>query len=161
MSAFRTNPALLELIHRLKFSGVPSLADALGLALAGAAAEVAGRSADPLLVPVPMDPRSRRRRGFNQAELLACVLGRAWRMPVAADAVLKPIPTSPQSLARAGERLDNVRDAYRIGPVAVAGRNVIVVDDLVTTGATAAVVAAVLAAAGAASVRVVSVGRAL
>jgi ComF family protein len=161
-SAFRTDATLLTLIHRLKFSAVPSLAEALGRALAVAVGAVTVRRLeDPLLVPVPMDVRSRRRRGFNQAELLARVLAREWRVQVAPDAVVKPAPTSPQSLARASERLGNVRNAYRAGPTSVAGRNVVVVDDLVTTGATAVVVTAVLGAAGAASVRVASVGRAL
>jgi predicted amidophosphoribosyltransferase len=106
-----------------------------------------------------MDARSLRRRGFNQAERVAVELGERWSLPVVADAVVKPRPTRPQSLAAHDERLSNVRGAFRPGPGSVAGRDAILVDDLVTTGATAAAVAAILGARGAASVTVASLGR--
>lgn len=161
-SAFCTEATLLQLIHLIKFSRLTSLVGGLADALALAAGPAARRlDRDPTLVPVPMDARSRRRRGFNQAERIAAKLGQHWMLPLRTDAVVKPRPTPPQSLTRRDARMSNVRAAFRPGPGQVAGRDVILVDDLVTTGATAAAVAAVLAARGAASVTVASVGRAL
>jgi ComF family protein len=161
VSAFRTDATLLQLIHLVKFSRVTSICDLLAEALAAAGEPLARSLSAPVLVPVPMDPRSRRRRGFNQAERIARVLGRRWSLPVVCDAVVKPDQTRPQSLAPRDGRLANVCAAFGLGPGDVRGRDAIVVDDLVTTGATAAVVARALGAGGAASVSVASVGRAL
>lgn len=160
-SPFHTNATLLELVHRVKFSRMVSIADLLARATALAARDLVATLHDPILVPVPMDPRSLRQRGFNQAQRIATTLSRRWGIPLAEDAVVKPDATRPQSLAARHERLANVLGAYRAGPATVRGRHVIVVDDLVTTGATLTVIGVVLAGAGAASVSAVSAGRSL
>ena len=73
----------------------------------------------------------------------------------------KPIGTRPQSVTEHAQRAANVRGAFRIDePTAVAGRDILLVDDLVTTGATAGACASTLFAAGAASVTVISLGQA-
>ncbi len=160
-SAFHTNPVLLGLIHRLKFARVPSLSIGFGGALAVVAATAIDDGDTCVLVPVPMDARSRRRRGFNQAEHIAVAMGKALGIPVAAAALLKSRATPPQSLAARHERRRNVFEAFVAGPDDVTGRTVILVDDLVTTGATVVEAEGVLRASGAASVTVASVGRAL
>lgn len=161
VAAFHTTPLLLELIHRFKFGRVTSLAVGLSAALAVAADCVLAGLADPAVVPVPMDPRSQRRRGFNQSALVAARLAGARGIALVPRALEKPRPTAPQSLMPADGRGANVAGAYRAGPDPVAGRDVVLVDDLVTTGATAAAAAAVVAARGAASVTVAGIGRAV
>jgi ComF family protein len=161
LSAFHTNPMLLALIHRLKFMRVPSLSNALAGALAVVAAPYIVRREPSVLVPVPMDPRSERRRGFNQAERIATALGKALGMPVVTSALLKARATPPQSLAARHERRLNVAGAFAVGPDDVSGRAVILVDDLVTTGATVVEAAGVLRASGSASVAAACVARAL
>jgi ComF family protein len=158
--AFASDERLLRLIHLLKFERrerlAPWLARAMAVALPARARDGLGGPA--VLVPVPMDRAARRRRGFNQAERIAVELGKRWGVPVARHAVVKRRATRPQSRLGRDERLHNLLGAFGPGPDAVRGLCPILVDDLVTTGATAAACAAVLAAGGALAVRVVCAG---
>jgi ComF family protein len=159
-AAFRSNDVLLRVIHLLKFSRVTCLIESLAEAIAIATRPATTGLSRPVLVAVPMDKAAIRRRGFNQSERIASALGDRWGCRVLADALVKPRPTRAQSLTPRGERLINVRGAFVAGPAGVAGRDVVLIDDLVTTGATAAVAAGVLGSAGAESVTVVCVGQA-
>ena len=158
--AFTTDDTLLRLIHLMKFGRRERLAPWLARAISNG---LPRRALDELpgpavLVPVPMDRRSRRRRGFNQAERIAVELARAWGVPVASRALAKTRHTLAQSSLGRTDRARNLGRAIVPGREPVAGRSVVIVDDLVTTGATVAACAAVLRLAGAASVRVVCVG---
>jgi ComF family protein len=110
------------------------------------------------LVPVPLAPARERQRGFNQAALLAERLARGLGRPVRPRWLRRARPTPPQSELGATERWANVRNAFQAAP-AVAGRHLLVVDDILTTGATAAECARALRAAGARAVGVVTVAR--
>jgi ComF family protein len=110
------------------------------------------------LVPVPLAPARERERGFNQAALVADELARALGRPVRRRWLRRARPTRPQSDLSAAERWANVRNAFQAAP-AVAGHHVLVVDDVLTTGATAAECARALRAAGARAVSVVTVAR--
>jgi ComF family protein len=114
-----------------------------------------------VLVPVPLHPRRRRERGFNQADLLAAAVGRRCRLPVAATALVRRKDTAPQAgLSAAGRRL-NVAGAFGVRRRArIAGRVVVLVDDVLTTGATALACARALNDAGAREVRLLAVARA-
>jgi ComF family protein len=159
-AAFETDERLLGLIHLLKFRRRESLAVWLARAMAECLPRrVADAAHGPVvLVPVPLDRAAFARRGFNQAGRMAEELGRCWGMPVASRALVKPHPTPPQSSLGRDERARNVRDAFAPGGESVLGRHAVVVDDLVTTGATAAACARALVSAGASSVRVVCAG---
>jgi predicted amidophosphoribosyltransferase len=162
IAPFRTNPTLLHLIRCIKFSRVWSLAPGIGEALAVTLTSVVREMGGaPVIVPVPMDARSLRHRGFNQSQRIAEAVAGHLGLTIIDDALIKPAHTRPQSLAARGDRLVNARDGFAPGPGGVGGRHVLLVDDLVTTGATAAVSAAILGAKGAASVTVACVGLAL
>jgi ComF family protein len=156
---FTTDTRLLAVVHLLKFGRLERVATWLGRAMAVGLPSRA-RSAGALLVPVPMDAASRRRRGFNQAESLARETGRRWGLPLVCRAIEKPRATAAQSLLDRTARARNLAGAFFPGRDAprVAGRTVLLVDDLVTTGATARACARVLYEAGAEAVRVVSAG---
>jgi len=112
-----------------------------------------------LLVPVPLFWRRRLRRGFNQSEVLARAVGRRHAIPVAARALARVRATPPQQ-GDAEARRRNVRDAFRVGrPGRVAGRRVLLVDDVFTTGATVNACAEALLRAGAAAVGVLTLAR--
>jgi ComF family protein len=144
-----------EALHALKFEGRRALARPL----AALVLERVGRRLDvDGLVPVPLAPARERERGFNQASLVAERLAKALRCPVRPGWLRRVRPTAPQSELGAAERRSNVRGAFAAAP-AVAGQRVIVVDDVLTTGATVAECARALRAAGAAWVGVLTVAR--
>ncbi|HYP27057.1 MAG TPA: ComF family protein [Blastocatellia bacterium] len=114
-----------------------------------------------LIIPVPLHPHRRRERGFNQADLIARVISGKVRLPVEEGAVIR---TKNTERHRAGlDRLDRERSlsaAFRVAaPRLVKGREVLLVDDLFTTGSTLSAAAGALTDAGAARVKVFTIGR--
>jgi ComF family protein len=105
------------------------------------------------LVPVPLDARRARWRGFNQSTLLAAEVARALDRPLLDRVLQRQRPTRPQVGLSARERRANVRDAFACTDrTAVAGRRLLLVDDVMTTGATLEACATALDGAGAAAV---------
>ena len=149
-----------EAVHAFKFRGRRALAAPLGDLLAGLEPPASPGPPPSVIVPVPLHARRERERGFNQAELLARRLGRAWDVPVAARALVRSRATPAQADLPADARRANVRGAFAVrAPGRVAGRHVLLVDDVLTTGATAGACAAALLDAGAAAVGVLTVAR--
>ena len=112
-----------------------------------------------LLVPVPLHWRRRWQRGFNQAEILARAVGRVHKIPVASRTLVRSRATPPQHGDPTARRA-NVQAAFRVRrPRRIAGRRVLVIDDVFTTGATANAAARTLLAAGAAAVGVLALAR--
>jgi ComF family protein len=109
---------------------------------------------------VPLHPRRERERGFNQASLLARRVGRAWRCPVADGVLARTVPTPSQTELDARARRANVRGAFRLRrPERIVGRHVVLVDDILTTGATLSECARCLREGGAARVGALTVAR--
>lgn len=114
------------------------------------------------LVPVPLHRWRLWRRGYNQAADLARALSRLTGAPLAVDALVRRKATAPSQGMNRSERRDNLRGAFAVPPARraqVAGRRILLVDDVLTTGATAAACARALRRAGAASVGLVSFAR--
>ena len=109
------------------------------------------RSGAEMIVPVPMYPARKRERGYNQAEVLADVIGRELDLPVEKHLLFKTEDTRQQKSLSAEERRRNLRHAFQAGRGA-KGRRILLVDDIYTTGATLDAAAAALRRAGAASV---------
>jgi ComF family protein len=152
-----------EAIHALKYEGRPVLAAPLGRLLAEAGGP--RLPAPPAewadgLVPVPLHPARLAERGFNQAELLATPCAARWRLPVLGRALIRIRPTLPQTDLTAAARRANVRDAFRVPrPSEVRGRRLLLVDDVLTTGATVGSAARALRAAGATAVGILTLAR--
>jgi len=104
-----------------------------------------------LVIPVPLHARRLRERGYNQAALIARAVAAASRARYAEDVLVRPRATVPQSSLGMAQRRANVDGAFGAGEMIglVSGRRVLIVDDVVTTGATVGACAAILLAAGA------------
>lgn len=113
-----------------------------------------------VLVPLPLYAARLGRRGYNQALELARPLARAWHLPLRPAALRRVRDTAPQSELDAAARRRNVRGAFAADADAVRGRRVLLLDDVITTGATVGEAASALLAAGAIEVRVLAAARA-
>jgi competence protein ComFC len=159
-SAARYEDVVREALHAFKFRGRRALAAPLGDLLVEAMEGRLPAAVPAVLVPVPLHPRRERERGFNQASLLAQRVGRAWRCPVRDDVLVRAVATHSQTELDAPARRANVRDAFRLRrPELIAGRHVVLVDDILTTGATLSECARCLRDGGAAAVGALTVAR--
>jgi ComF family protein len=112
------------------------------------------------IVPVPLHPRKQRQREFNQAEYLAAGLGRAVKVPVLKRGVRRVKDTSTQTKLDAEARARNMRDAFAVrDPTVFAGKRLVLLDDVFTTGATLNSCAKTLRGAGAREVIALAVAR--
>ena len=153
---------VLDVIHRYKYQRAlwfePFLADLL----VRAARPVLVKEPWDMIVPVPLHPLKKREREFNQAERLAARLGAATRLPVKTHELRRVEPTRTQTLLTRKQRAANVRRAFAVRPgCQLEGRRVILVDDVLTTGATTSACARALRDAGAREVQVWTVARGL
>jgi len=135
------------IVHYLKYRGYHRLADL--------AADVMVRHLpvprEAILVPVPLSARRLRSRGYNQAALLAAALARRWSLPVREDLLTRPLQRGSQTALTPQERMANVRAAFaagRGGPRGTEQPQLVLVDDVLTTGATVCAAAAALGTAG-------------
>lgn len=152
---------LRDLIHLFKYGRIESLAAPLAawmLAALPADRRAAGRRAD-CVVPVPMHWWKRWRRGFNQAERLGREVSRALSIPMV-EALRRPKPSRVQAgLASAARRRNALRSFALSSSGEVAGKSVLLVDDVFTTGATATACARLLKRAGAERVELLALAR--
>ncbi|KPF77819.1 hypothetical protein IP88_05440 [alpha proteobacterium AAP81b] len=149
-----------DVILGLKHGDRQHLARLMARAMARAAGPMLEAAAAPLLVPVPLHWTRLVRRGANQAALIAAALRRQTGAELALFALIRARATpASRGLGRAA-RARNVRGVFRVADKArVTGRRVILVDDVLTTGATAEACARVLRRAGAAEVHVLTFAR--
>src|SRR5579875_778283 len=159
-----------EMLHLLKFDGVRAIAQhVLGEWLAAAVLKLQAQAASELVVvPVPLFAARERSRGFNQSTLLAQAAikrlrrtNRAWKLTLDTKSLARVKDTRALFTMQPHERRKNLRGAFRVVEVeAIRGREVLLIDDIMTTGATARECARVLLRAGAAKVWVATVAKA-
>lgn len=141
---------LREAIHHVKFSGRQALGEALGRCLAARVGELPD-----VIVPIPLHPIRQRERGYNQAECIARGLAAELGVPLVAGDLVRVRATGQQARRDREARLRNLDGAFGVrrgAEPAWAGRHALLVDDVLTTGATAAAAARVLRATGARAV---------
>jgi competence protein ComFC len=149
-----------RVIQELKFGGRQNLVGLLAPLLADAFFDTWSRGEVDLIVPIPLHPKRKRDRGYNQAELLAVSLSRLIAIPYC-KALQRIRSTLPQVGLTNSQRLENVRKAFRCyRPQHIFKRRILLIDDVMTTGATVESAAQVLVDAGAWRVSVLTVARA-
>ncbi len=158
-SALRYTPLLSQLIHDFKYGQKTFLrhffADCLAQ-LVRTLPPTFFQSYDRIL-PVPLHTTRFRERGFNQAELLAQSLGRRLSLPVDTQTLIRHRATRFQATIHPNHRFTNLLDAFTITPHSnIRHASIILVDDLLTTGATASAAAKALKRRGARAVAVVT-----
>jgi competence protein ComFC len=153
---------VLDVIHRYKYHKALWFERFLVELLLTAATPAISSGAWNVIVPVPLHVSREREREFNQAKNLAYQLGKATGLPVNARALMRTQATQTQTHLSRQERAENVRNAFsaRTGEV-VRGARVVLVDDVLTTGATTNACARTLRKAGAEEVCVWTVARGL
>lgn len=148
--------AIRDAVHALKYGGQMRLGTILGDLLAEAFVEP--RPAIDLAIGVPLSDERLRERGYNQAKLLAQRVGERFAIPEVPTALRRIRQTQSQVELNADERRRNVTGAFAAAPPVVRGKSVLVVDDVLTTGATLTACMEALRAAGAVHVYVAAVG---
>jgi len=160
---------LREAIHALKYDRLHPAAQVLGRMLAEAIAQLAAEAPiEMLVVPIPLHRTKYSQRGFNQARSLAAEALKTlskrhpqWRLTLASSTLMRLRATESQAGLTPHMRRMNVRGAFSVSdPSAVTSKHVLLIDDILTTGATARAAAQVLRKAGAASVWVATLARA-
>ena len=142
-----------DLVHRLKYGDRLDLARAMGRMMASAGRELTGEA--DLVVPVPLHRARLWRRRFNQAALLAQRVARLSGLPLDVGVLARVKPTRSQVGLTRHQRAENLQGAFRVPGAArprLAGRRVLLVDDVATTGATGNAAARALLRGGAARV---------
>lgn len=146
--------SLREAVHALKFRGRRALAVPLGALMAEHVAEARLPNAH-VVIPIPLHHRRLRKRGYNQSELLAAEVANRLGLPVRSDVLVRRQATQAQSGLTLEDRRANVRGAFA-AVHSLKRQNVLLVDDVLSTGFTASECAKVLRRAGAVHVVVLA-----
>jgi ComF family protein len=150
-----------QIIHQFKYQRALILAEKFASILSEVILNEEAWKMSHLLIPVPLHPVKMRERSYNQSEEIGRRLSRMVKMPYRADIVERTVNTLSQTkMPTAGDRVKNMAEVFSvIKPSFVQGQNLILIDDLITTGATANSCARALVMAGAKSIRVLTVAR--
>jgi ComF family protein len=138
-----------ESIYQMKFHNKREYFDFYGPYMADVLGEKIKSWDIQVIVPVPLHPSKLRRRGFNQAEILAMWLGEILKIPVRTDLVRRVRATRPQKELLYRERQNNLKGAFKISQYDVKLKKILLVDDIYTTGSTIDEITAVFLEQGA------------
>lgn len=158
----RYDGIIKECIHLFKYKSKLSLEKPLGKLMRDFAHNLLDMKKIDILLPVPLHSTKLRQRQFNQAKLLGRDLAQAFSKELQAQLLIKIKPGPAQANLTRRERLENVRETFKVKNVkAVKDKNILLVDDVLTTGATANECARVLLEAGTKRVDVLTLARSM
>ncbi len=137
-----------EALFRFKYQGRPEYADYFGRDIVKRYRSEIERMEAEVLIPVPLYRRKELKRGYNQSELVARVVGKAVNIPVDTTLIKRVVDTKPQKTLDDMERQNNLKKAFIIARNDVKLSKVIIVDDVYTTGSTMDAVSRILRSVG-------------
>ena len=146
------------MIHKLKYKGMFGLAEPLAELMVEAWLQ--WETAVDLVIPIPLHTRRQKERNYNQAELLANHFSQKVHLPLNTKTLQRIRQTKPQVGLNALQRLENVQEAFHVEGTDAVNKDILLVDDVCTTGATLTAAANALLSAGAKSVSAYCLARA-
>ena len=146
---FRKGNKIQKLVHQIKYGGEKEMGTALGREMGNFLCDSSFNAID-LIAPVPLHPQKFRKRGYNQSEWIARGIAESMNKPMDARNLARRIFTDTQTRKKRFDRWENVDSGFDlVDTETFAGRHVLLIDDVITTGATLeACIHAVLSAAG-------------
>lgn len=136
---FEQDPRVRETVHLLKYDGAEVIAEKFGLYIAKKIVNDTKLSMCDTIAPVPLHPARRRERGYNQSELIAGSVGKVLRIKHVPGLLVRLRQTQTQTFFDAEGRKKNVEGAFGIGKMYqhdIEGKKILLIDDVITTGAT-------------------------
>lgn len=134
---FSKSMMIQNLLHEIKYRGHQKLGVFMGQLMGRAVAEAECFNDLDVLVPLPLSDKKKRQRGYNQSDLLCNGISDVIHKPVSADNVIRPVHTSTQTNKHRRERWQNVEGIFEVTrPSEFENKHILLVDDVITTGAT-------------------------
>ena len=134
---YRKGGLVRKLIYQLKYHGRKEIGVEIGRAYGYELAAAENFQEIDLIVPVPLHPTRQRKRGYNQSDMFAMGLSEAMEIPWQANILERKVATTTQTNKDKFDRLGNMENVFAVkDPEAVAGKHILLVDDVLTTGAT-------------------------
>lgn len=134
---FRKGNRVQQLIHHLKYKGKKQLGNVLGLILAEQLRNAPLYQGIDLIIPVPLHKRKEKSRGYNQSDCIAKGLSKALNIPIASKCLIRHKATGSQTRKNRFTRFENMKDVFLVlNPNLLSGKHILLVDDVITTGAT-------------------------
>ncbi len=158
---FEEDGVLQHVIHALKYEEMTALGVMFGETIGAALLEHPDYADVDLIVPVPLHAQKERERGYNQSACICTGIARVMNLPLAEHIVRRPKNTRSQTKLSASARLENVKDAFEADAASagtIRDKKILLVDDVITTGATIQSCAQVLRSAGATEIVCASIG---
>lgn len=157
---YQSHTPAARLIYQLKYHNQPEIGVALGRIAAVEFDEFGFFDGIDMIVPLPLSKKRERQRGYNQCLAIAYGISQIKHIPIRTDVVKRVRNTETQTHKNPVERLENMKDAFRLlKPEAVHGKHVLLVDDVVTTGASLAACGAEIEKAGDVVTSVFTIGQ--
>lgn len=137
MLHFRKGSRVQQILHNLKYKGKPELGVLLGELLAETILQSPSPWTTDMIIPVPLHKKRERSRGYNQSLCIAEGLATGLKLPIRKDVLIKGSSTSSQTKKGRFSRYENLKSAFQVKDAAkISGKNILLVDDVITTGAT-------------------------
>jgi ComF family protein len=150
-------PGLQILVHHLKYKQADYIGRFLGMK-AGLLTKHFPVSQADALIPVPLHPRRKRQRGYNQSEQIALGISQIWNIPVHSELTYRKVHTSTQTRLNKEERRKNISGVFGIKAGQIPPAHCVIVDDILTTGATTCELGRTLYEAGADKISIITLG---
>ncbi len=136
-SYYNKGSRIRNLIHNMKYKGIKEIGTALGRIYGSSLGNSEFTHPIDIIVPVPLHTSKKRSRGFNQSEQIACGISEVTGLKVNSSAVVRSVASSTQTKRSRYDRWVNVEGIFEVtDPGSLAGRHILLVDDVITTGST-------------------------